>query len=55
MTPPPLPGDRPVADELLLDYRDVIFALCDAMGGVLCGPGETPDDVLWLDPALFMF
>jgi len=46
MTPPPLPGDRPVADELLLDYRDVIFALCDAMGGVLCGP----DVYTLLDP-----
>jgi hypothetical protein len=23
-------------------------------GGVLCGRGETPDDVIWIDPALFM-
>jgi hypothetical protein len=24
------------------------------MDGVLCGRGETPDDVIWIDPALFM-
>ena len=23
--------------------------------GVLCGRGEIPDDVIWIDPALFMF
>jgi len=46
MTPPPLPGNRQAQNELLLEYRDVAFALCETLGGVLCGP----DVYTLLDP-----